>query len=61
MQGTIGWERPYFIKINGQTIWLQQAINYELAQELNQPFVIHDNEAALQFSDGVLRVVLGGR
>jgi len=54
MRGTVGWKRPYFIKINNQIVWLRHAIECQPQQILSQPIITNSNQVAIQFNPGVL-------
>jgi hypothetical protein len=54
MRGTGNWERPYFVKVAGKTVWLETAVSYDPQAHLPQPMIRQGQTAQLQFSPGVL-------
>lgn len=54
MRGTSNWERPYFVQMGEQTIWLKTAVAFDPASQLPQPLIRQGDLILLQFAPGVL-------
>lgn len=57
MRGTANWDRPYFVTVAGETVWLQTAVAYDPKAQLPQPMMPQGQTIQLQFSPGVLVAV----
>ena len=58
MRGTAAWGYPYRLADYNAPLWLQTALAFDPAQQLEQPLVRKGREALLQFSPGVLRATV---
>lgn len=54
MRGTMNWERPYFVEIDGKRIWLETAVAYHPQVQQMRPLLRHQKRLRLQCSPGVL-------
>jgi methionyl-tRNA formyltransferase len=54
MQGTVNWERPYFVEVAGKTVWLETAVANDPEAQLPHPMIRQRQTVQLQFSPGVL-------
>lgn len=54
MRGTMNWERPYFVHVAGQTVWLKTAVAFDQTGQLPQPLIRQGDKILLQFAPGVL-------
>ncbi|MCP4417768.1 MAG: methionyl-tRNA formyltransferase [Chloroflexi bacterium] len=54
MRGTMNWKRPYFVEVDGQTIWLETAVSFDSDARLQTAVVRQDQFLKIQFSPGVL-------
>jgi methionyl-tRNA formyltransferase len=54
MRGTMNWERPYFVQLNGETVWLETAVSYKSDARLQTAVVRQGQLLKIQFSPGVL-------
>lgn len=53
MRGTRNWKRPYFVQVDGQTIWVETAVSYDPAGQLETAIVRQGQRLKIQFSPGV--------
>jgi len=58
MRGTAEWGRAYPVEVDGDRIALTSAISYSAGQTLEQPCILLEHEAWIQFDPGVLRARL---
>jgi methionyl-tRNA formyltransferase len=58
MRGTAEWQRPYLIEVAGQHVTLKQALFYSSHEALDQPYRLFRDQIDIQFSPGVLRVLI---
>jgi methionyl-tRNA formyltransferase len=58
MRGTMNWNRPYFVQVKDERIWLKTAVAFEPETRLSQPMTRQENSVLLQFSPGVLQATL---
>ena len=54
MCGTENWERPYFVQVGNEKIWLKTAVAWDPAKRLPQEVVRVGQSVQIQFSPGVL-------
>ena len=54
MRGTVNWERPYFVQVAGQTVWLETAVTYHATATQARPVMPHPEGVTIQFSPGIL-------
>jgi methionyl-tRNA formyltransferase len=58
MRGTGNWERPYFVQVQGETVWLDTAVSYQPEAVQNQAVVRQGQTVHIQFSPGILQATL---
>lgn len=58
MRGTAEWQCPYPIDVAGQRFVLKQALFYSSHEVLDQPYRLFRDQIDIQFSPGVLRVLI---
>ena len=61
MRGTANWERPYFVQLHGERIWLETAVAYHPGATQTQPIIRQGQVAHIRFSPGILQATLLGR
>lgn len=54
MRGTMNWKRPYFVQVDGQIIWVETAVSFDLDERLETAVVRQDQLLKIQFSPGIL-------
>jgi methionyl-tRNA formyltransferase len=54
MRGTGNWERPYFVQVQGERVWLETALSYDPNARLPRSLIRQGQTIQLQFSPGVL-------
>ncbi len=59
MRGTAEWGRTYPVEVDGGRMVLRSAISYSTTQTLEQPCILLEKEAWVQFRPGVLQARLG--
>ncbi|MEM7336932.1 MAG: formyltransferase family protein, partial [Chloroflexota bacterium] len=54
MWGTQGWKRPYFIVLNGQNVYVNEALEIISDEKQSRPLVHMGGHTRIQFSDKLL-------
>ncbi|MCB9009031.1 MAG: hypothetical protein H6656_16985 [Ardenticatenaceae bacterium] len=60
MRGTMNWERPYVVKVDGKIIGLKTAVSYHPTARQPQPILRQQAQVSIQFAAGTLQAVALG-
>ena len=54
MRGTAEWQRPYFVNMDSEKVWLKTAVSFSLGQRQAHLIQRQHNQLSIQFGDGIL-------